>query len=199
MNAPSKEQIQNIIDTALAEDIGNGDVTTAAIVPTGEIFKGKFTAKADGVVAGLTVAEMVFQRLDQKVNFKSLIREGEKAEKGETIAEVEVSAQALLSGERVALNFLQRMSGIATLTSRFVEAVRGTGAKILDTRKTVPGLRLLDKWAVRIGGGNNHRFGLYDMALIKENHVTVAGSISRAVERVRSHSGSKIKIEVEVR
>ena len=196
---PEKRQITEIIERALAEDVGSGDVTTDTIIPAESILSGRFVAKEAGIVAGLAVARQTFLMLDEHVEFATLIEEGEGVATGETIATVRGPGRVLLTGERVALNFLQRMSGIATATHRLVEAVQKSGAIILDTRKTVPGLRLLDKWAVRLGGGQNHRFGLYDMALIKENHIAAAGGLAEAVARVRAGDEGQRPIEVEVR
>ncbi len=192
-------QAEPIVCRALAEDIGEGDVTTRCTVPPEMALTGQFIAKETGVVAGLVVARLAFTLLDQTVQFTPYVAEGAEVEAGQVVATVRGPGQALLSAERVALNFLQRMSGIATLTRRFVEVVAGTAAVILDTRKTAPGLRLLDKWAVRLGGGQNHRFGLDDMVLIKENHIAAVGSISAAVARVRAGDDRKRLIEVEVR
>lgn len=192
-------QVKPIVSRALAEDIGEGDVTTLCTVPLEASLEGQFMAKEAGVVAGLAVAQLTFALVDERVQFTPCVRDGDYVEPGQVLATVRGPGRALLSGERVALNFLQRMSGIASLTRRFVEAVQGTGAVILDTRKTVPGLRPLDKWAVRLGGGGNHRFGLYDMVLIKENHIAAVGSISETVARVRAGDAQKRPIEVEVR
>jgi nicotinate-nucleotide pyrophosphorylase (carboxylating) len=192
-------QAESIVCQALAEDIGEGDVTTRCTVPPEMALTGQFIAKETGVVAGLVVARLAFTLLDQSVQFTPCVAEGEEVGVGQVVATVRGPGQALLSAERVALNFLQRMSGIATLTHHFVEAVCGTSAVILDTRKTAPGLRLLDKWAVRLGGGQNHRFGLYDMALIKENHIAAVGGIAAAVARVRAGDDQKRPIAVEVR
>jgi len=186
------------IRAALDEDIGDGDVTTLSIVPADARGKGRMIAKAAGVVAGLAVAQTAFQLVDENVCFEPLVAEGAQVKPGDLLARVSGPTRALLTGERTALNFLQRMSGIATLTRRFVDAVAGTGTVILDTRKTTPGLRAFDKWAVRLGGGQNHRFGLFDMALIKENHIVAAGGISAAVERVRAADTRGRPIEVEV-
>ena len=191
--------IKPIIQAALAEDIGDGDVTTDCTIPLETVLKGQFIAKAAGIIAGLEVIRQTFLVLDEQVRFTPNLVDGSSVTTGQVIATVSGPGRALLSGERVALNFLQRMSGIATLTRRFVEAVQGTGAIILDTRKTAPGLRPLDKWAVRLGGGQNHRFGLFDMALIKDNHIAAAGSISAAVERVRTGDKQSRPIEVEVK
>ncbi len=194
-----KEYLLKIINQALDEDIADGDVTTNCIIPETAIIKGKLIAKESGVIAGLKVMEKTFFQIDSRVRLKENVFDGEKVEKGVVIGTVEGPGKAILCGERVALNFLQRMSGIATITSCFVDAVQGTSAIILDTRKTVPGLRLLDKWAVNIGGGQNHRIGLYDMVLIKDNHITAAGGITQAVKLVRARDERKRKIEVEVK
>jgi nicotinate-nucleotide pyrophosphorylase (carboxylating) len=190
---------EEIVRRALEEDIGSGDVTTLAIVPPQTRLRGRFLIKEAGVIAGLPVAGLVFELLDPKVRFRPLVKDGTAVRSGDVVAEVEGPGRAILSGERTALNFLQRMSGIATLTRRYVEAVAGTRAVILDTRKTAPGLRLLDKWAVRLGGGQNHRMGLYDMVLIKDNHIAAAGGITKAVEQVRRERGTELEIEVEVK
>ena len=186
------------IKYALEEDIGTGDVTTDTIVPAGATLRGRIVAKQEGVVAGLDVAKQVFLTLNEHVTFVAKTKDGSKVTRRDVLADLEGPARALLTAERVALNFLGRMSGIATLTRKFVDAVAGTNAVILDTRKTAPGLRLTDKLAVRLGGGENHRTGLFDMVLIKDNHIDFAGSITQAVERVRA-SGTKLEIEVETR
>ena len=186
------------IQRALAEDIGTGDVTTNTIVPAGARLSGVIKAKQDGVVAGLEIAKQTFLSLDEGIDFNSEVVDGASTWNGNELVRVSGSARALLTGERTALNFLGRMSGIATTTRNFVEAVAGTRAKILDTRKTAPGLRLTDKLAVKLGGGENHRVGLFDMVLIKDNHIDFAGSITAAVERVRA-GGSQLEIEVEAR
>jgi nicotinate-nucleotide pyrophosphorylase (carboxylating) len=191
-------ELSECIRRALEEDIRSGDVTTNAIVPVVASLSGRIVAKQKGVIAGLTVANSVFLMLSREIHFKTQVDEGAKVDKGQLVAQVHGSARALLTGERTALNFLGRMSGIATLTRQFVEAVAGTKAVILDTRKTAPGLRALDKLAVELGGGQNHRTGLFDMVLIKDNHIDFAGSIRAAVERVKS-TGTKLEIEVETR
>jgi nicotinate-nucleotide pyrophosphorylase (carboxylating) len=191
-------QMVSIVQRALDEDIGDGDVTTLCTVSPDAVAEGSFYAKQAGVVAGLEVARLAFSLVDERVRFFPRVVDGDRVERGDVIATVTGPARALLSAERVALNFLQRMSGIATMTRQFVDAVGGTSAVILDTRKTVPGLRLLDKWAVRLGGGQNHRAGLYDMVLIKENHIAAVGSISEAVARVRAGDERARAIEVEV-
>ena len=191
-------EISHCITRALEEDIGSGDVTTNSIVPTGASLRGRIIAKQNGVVAGLDVAREVFRALSNEIMFDAKVKDGSHVNKGDVLAEVNGEARALLTGERTALNFLGRMSGIATLTRQFVDAVAGTNATILDTRKTAPGLRTLDKLAVRLGGGENHRTGLFDMVLIKDNHIDFAGTITAAVERVRA-SGTGLPIEVETR
>jgi nicotinate-nucleotide pyrophosphorylase (carboxylating) len=193
------DQVQTIVALALREDIGDGDVTTLCTISPTATLSGQFIAKEAGVVAGLGVVRLTFLLVDEAVQFTPLIADGDQVGIGQEIATVDGPGQALLSGERVALNFLQRMSGIATLTRRFVEAVQGTSAVILDTRKTAPGLRPVDKWAVRLAGGQNHRFGLYDMVLIKDNHIAAVGSISEAVTRVRAKDKRGRPIEVEVK
>lgn len=190
--------ISQCIQRALAEDIGSGDVTTDSIVPTGASLRGRIVAKQDGIVAGLAVAEEVFRTLDRSITFAAKVEDGSRVTKGAVLVDIAGPARALLTGERTALNFLGRMSGIATLTREFVDAVAATSSTILDTRKTAPGLRTLDKLAVQLGGAKNHRTGLFDMVLIKDNHIDFAGSISAAVERVRA-SGTTLPIEVETR
>jgi nicotinate-nucleotide pyrophosphorylase (carboxylating) len=191
-------EISHYIRRALEEDIGPGDVTTNSIVPPDASLRGRIVAKQDGVVAGLELARQVMLALSQQIEFVAQMGDGASVTRGTVLANVEGSARALLTGERTALNFLGRMSGISTLTRKFVDAVAGTKAVILDTRKTAPGLRTTDKLAVRLGGGQNHRTGLFDMVLIKDNHIDFAGSITAAIERVRA-SGIKLEIEVETR
>lgn len=197
-NAVLQEHVPALIQRVLAEDVGPGDVTTQATLPPDLTYAGDLIAKASGIVAGLDVARRVFAAVDGDVEFEPLVDEGAAVTPGLHLAHVAGPARALLTAERVALNLLQRMSGIATLTRRYVEAVAGTRAVILDTRKTVPGLRMLDKRAVVVGGGSNHRIGLYDMALIKNNHITAAGGITAAVQRVRAAWGDRLPVEVEV-
>lgn len=193
-----EESLQDTIRLALAEDIGRGDVTSTAIVPPDGRASAHLIAKQDGIVAGLDVAAAVFREHDPGIQFTARVQEGQRVSPGTLLAEVEGPARAILTAERTALNFLGRMSGIATLTRRFVDAIAGTNARILDTRKTAPGLRSFDKLAVARGGGANHRLGLYDMVLIKDNHVDFAGSLSEAVRRARG-SGTALEIEVEAR
>jgi len=192
-------EILQIIRRALDEDIGPGDVTSQWTLPAELELEGKLLAKADGVVAGLAVAAAVFHLVDERVRFISLCQDGQRVRAGDVLAVVQGPARAVLGAERTALNFLQRMSGIATAARRYVDAVAGTRTVILDTRKTAPGLRVLDKWAVRLGGGQNHRFGLFDMVLIKDNHIAAAGGISQAVARVRAHNQAGLPVEVEVK
>ena len=191
--------IDTIIRNALQEDIGTGDVTTLATIEPGIMARAELVAKEDFVLAGIDVARRVFQVLDATVAFEKLTGDGLSVRRGEVLAWLRGEAAVLLQGERVALNLLQRMSGIATLTARFVREVEGTGATIVDTRKTMPGLRVLDKYAVRMGGGHNHRTSLYDGVLIKENHVAAAGGITTAVSRARERVPHTLKIEVETR
>lgn len=192
------QELERVLRSALAEDIGDGDVTTLNTIPAGVVLTGDFLVKEEGVVAGLDVARLVFVQLDPVVRFMAHGVDGDQVHPRQVVATVVGSGRSILMGERVALNFMQRMSGIATMTRRFVNAVAGTRAVILDTRKTAPGLRLLDKWAVRMGGGQNHRVGLYDMALIKDNHIAAVGGIAEAVSRVVAGDGRHRPIEVEV-
>jgi nicotinate-nucleotide pyrophosphorylase (carboxylating) len=190
--------IDRIIANALAEDIGDGDVTTLNTISPDALLRGVFLAKEAGVVAGLEVVRRVFAQLDPAVELEFTVADGERVEPRQVFGLIRGPGRALLTGERVALNFLQRMSGIATLTRRYVDAAAGTRAVILDTRKTAPGLRTLDKWAVRLGGGQNHRIGLYDMAMIKDNHIAAVGGIAEAVQRVRAGDPLGRPVEVEV-
>jgi len=193
-----RNSVSSLISLALSEDIGAGDITTNATVPVEDNSFAEFISKADGLAAGLWVAEMVFSKLDQASEFIPLVAEGEIVKPGQKIAQIKGKTRAILTGERTALNFLQRISGVATQTALFVKALRDTKTKILDTRKTIPGFRLLDKYAVSAGGGTNHRIGLYDLVMIKDNHIKAAGSIGKAVNLVRISYGNKFKIEVEV-
>jgi nicotinate-nucleotide pyrophosphorylase (carboxylating) len=189
--------LDRIIEQALLEDIHTGDITTQALIPADSRASARLIAKEELTLAGLFVAETVFKRLNANVEFIPAMAEGAQADKGALIASVRGSAAELLMGERVALNLLQRLSGIATLTSRYVAAVAGTGARIVDTRKTTPGLRELEKYAVRVGGGINHRTGLYDGILIKENHIAATGGIGEAIKRARNYIPHTLKIEIE--
>jgi len=190
--------VDKIIEQALLEDIGTGDITTESIIPSNLKAKGIIKTSDEGVVAGLDIARLVFQKLDSDNTFQEKIIDGTKITQGKLLAEITGSARTILKGERVALNFLQRMSGIATITSKFCQEVKDLPIRIVDTRKTTPGLRVLEKYAVRIGGGYNHRFGLYDAVLIKDNHIATAGGIKPAVNSVRKQISHTVKIEVEV-
>ncbi|MCC6502580.1 MAG: carboxylating nicotinate-nucleotide diphosphorylase [Deltaproteobacteria bacterium] len=187
-----------LVDAALAEDIGKGDITTNAVVGKGLSGKAEFIAKEEMIVAGLFIAEMSFMRLDKKALFKAAFKDGSRVKKGSVIATVSGSMRTILTGERVALNFLQRLSGIATKTDSFVRAMKSPKTRLLDTRKTTPCLRSLEKYAVMAGGGTNHRFGLYDSVLIKDNHIMAAGSVTAAVAAVKKKYKGLIRIEVEV-
>lgn len=191
--------IERAVREALAEDLGSrGDITTDATVRADATAVATFGARRAGVIAGLPVAEAAFHLIDPRVTFDALVRDGDAVVPGAVVARVEGSARALLTAERVALNFLCHMSGIATLTRRYADAVAGTRARIIDTRKTTPGLRAFEKYAVRCGGGGNHRSGLYDAILIKDNHIVAAGGVESAVAAARAHAGHMVKIEVEV-
>jgi nicotinate-nucleotide pyrophosphorylase (carboxylating) len=191
-------EVTEILERALAEDLGSGDLTTDATLPAPVEAVGTFLAQEVMVVAGLPVAERLFELLDPKLRFRALVEEGQLVSRG-ILAEVRGDARSLLRGERTALNFLQRLSGIATLTRRYAARLEGTKAKLRDTRKTTPGLRLLERYAVRVGGGSNHRFGLFDAVLIKENHARLAGGVGEAVRRAREKYGTRQLIQAEVR
>ena len=192
------QSVDAIIDLAFAEDIGIGDITTESTVPSFQKGKGTLVAKSSGIIAGLSVAEHTFKRFDSSLTFESIVTDGEEVKAGDCIATVKGSAKSILIVERTVLNFLQRLSGVATLTSEYVAAVSDYDVRIVDTRKTTPGWRALQKYAVRVGGGNNHRFGLYDGVLIKDNHIVAAGGIWDAVKRARLAAPHTTKIEVEV-
>jgi nicotinate-nucleotide pyrophosphorylase (carboxylating) len=199
---PNSGRLNQIIEEAILEDVGLGDLTTDSIVPADLLGRGDMLAKESGIVAGLEVIEKVFYFIDPELRFKRLVSDGSIVETQTIIGIVDGSFGSILKAERTVLNIIQRMSGIATLTTKFVDAVRGTQAKITDTRKTVPGLRILDKLSVKIGGGVNHRFGLDDMVLIKDNHISAAGGITAAVRTCFSYLKTKryqIKIEVETK
>ncbi|MBW8332203.1 MAG: carboxylating nicotinate-nucleotide diphosphorylase [Prolixibacteraceae bacterium] len=197
MNKNVRKAAHILIDLALMDDVGDGDITTDNIVPSETRRKAKMVAKENGVVAGLPIAEMVFRKLDHDLIWKELVEEGAKVKTGDVLVEFEGSYRALLTGERTALNFLQRLSGIATMSAKYADAVKDFQTVILDTRKTLPGFNKLDKYAVKKGGASNHRHGLHDMAMIKDNHIEVAGGIAAAVKAVRSGVEHGIKIEVE--
>jgi quinolinate synthase len=194
-----REIIEQIVQQALAEDIGSGDVTSNWAVSEDVRVRGDLVAKAPGIVVGLEVACEVFHTVDERIDFQTLLADGSSVSPGDILAILHGPARSVLSAERVALNFVQHMSGIATSTRRYVESVRGTKAIILDTRKTLPGLRILDKMAVRLGGGQNHRYGLYDMVLIKDNHIAAAGGVAEAIRRVQAQNQSDLLVEVEVK
>ncbi|MGQ9486960.1 MAG: carboxylating nicotinate-nucleotide diphosphorylase [Armatimonadota bacterium] len=198
MSIPLNVQlVDEILRRALAEDVGTGDITTLLTVPEGIEAHGEFVATQAGVLAGIPIAERVFHHVDARIRLEPLVKEGQYFSANTLLAEVRGEARGILTAERVALNFLQRLSGIATLTARFVEAVKDLPVRICDTRKTTPGLRYLERYAVRVGGGYNHRFGLYDAVLIKDNHIAVCGGITQAVGRARRALPHTMKIEVE--
>lgn len=190
-------QILPLVQAALREDIRSGDVTTDALIPQNAQATAHLNFREGGVLCGLKLAQAAIEELDRFADIALLAVDGERVAAGATVLRATGSARALLSAERVALNFLQRMSGIATQTAQFVDAVSGTGARIIDTRKTTPGWRLLEKYAVRCGGGSNHRFALDDLILIKDNHIALCGDIATAVRRAREYSGHAVKVEVE--
>lgn len=192
----SGEIINQLLNLAFKEDIGNGDVTTNAIIDKDAQAEAVWKAKDEGVIAGLDIARQVFERLDPDFRWMPKVEDGAYVSTGSEIIVMQGRTRAILTAERIALNIAQRMSGIATKTRQFTEAIQGLGTRILDTRKTVPGLRLLDKYAVQAGGGQNHRMGLYDMAMVKDNHIVAAGSINEAVQKVRNHY-PELDVEVE--
>ena len=191
--------VRKMIEQALSEDIGPGDVTSEATVPAGATSMAEMLAKQDLVLAGLDMSLEVFHYLDAAIQLTRFAQDGDRIKSGKVIARVSGSTRVLLAGERVALNLLQHMSGIATLTSKYVEQLKGLKAQALDTRKTLPGLRQLEKYAVRMGGGTNHRFGLYDGVLIKDNHIKAVGSIAKAIESARRKAHHLLKIEIETK
>ncbi|MDQ3804516.1 MAG: carboxylating nicotinate-nucleotide diphosphorylase [Acidobacteriota bacterium] len=198
MNWMDEGALFSQIGSFLQEDLGRGDLTTQSVVKRSQNAKGRFLAKEPMVVAGLEAAEAVFSTLDSQQQLEAFVSDGDEVEAGKVIARTTGFADVLLGGERLALNLLQRLSGVATLTRQFVNAVEGTSAQIVDTRKTTPGLRMLEKYAVMAGGGRNHRYGLDDGVLIKDNHIALAGGIGTAVERARKSVGHLHKVEVEV-
>lgn len=194
--------LEEIIDNALREDIGEGDHSTLACVPENALGKARLIVKDDGVLAGVELAEMIFKRFDPSLRINVMIKDGTQVKKGDVAFTVEGLSRSILSTERLVLNFMQRMSGVASQTARICALIEGTGTKLLDTRKTTPGIRYLEKWAVRIGGGYNHRFALYDMIMLKDNHVDYAGGITNAIKRTHDYltlNKKDLKIEVEVR
>lgn len=194
--------IDAIIENALREDIGDGDHSTLSCVPENGIGTAKLLVKDDGIIAGVELAERIFTTFDPALKMEVFIKDGAHVKKGDIAFTVTGSSRSILSTERLVLNFMQRMSGIATQTNAIVQLIKGTNVKLLDTRKTTPGIRYMEKWAVRIGGGHNHRFALYDMIMLKDNHVDYAGGIKPAIERANAYlaeTGKKLKIEIEVR
>ena len=194
--------IDEIIDNALREDIGDGDHSSLSCVPVDAIGNAKLIIKDNGIIAGVELAERIFHRFDPKLEVTILIKDGSIVKVGDIALEVKGSSRSILATERLVLNFMQRMSGIATQTNKIVKLLEGCSTKLLDTRKTTPGIRYMEKWAVRIGGGYNHRFALYDMIMLKDNHIDYAGGIPQAIQRTNEYlksTGKKLKIEVEVR
>lgn len=189
--------IEELIDLAIEEDVYTGDISTDAIIPVNSRATALMTAKAEGIISGLEVIRKVYERFEDDFGWKPYVRDGQKVRKGDKILEITAQYRTLLYGERLSLNILQRMSGIATATARFVAELEGTGTVILDTRKTAPGMRVLDKMAVRDGGGHNHRMGLYDMVMLKDNHIKIAGGIPQAVAAVKGNLPLSVKLEVE--
>jgi len=195
---PPAETWIPLVEFALEEDIGPGDATTALLIEPGREGAAIIEARESLVVCGLEIAAEVFQQVDPDVEFQPRVRDGERAEAGDVLADVRGNLRALLAGERTALNFLTRMCGVATLTRRFVDAVEGTGARIVDTRKTLPGWRALDKFATAVGGADNHRFGLFDGILLKDNHIALAGGLELAVKAATAAAPDNLRIQVEV-
>ncbi|MBQ5827977.1 MAG: carboxylating nicotinate-nucleotide diphosphorylase, partial [Bacteroidales bacterium] len=189
--------IEKLIDLGLEEDTNTGDVTTDSIIPESLNAVATMTAKQDGVISGIEVIKKVYERFQKDIVYTPYFKNGDHVKKGDVLLKIEASYPTLLKGERLSLNIFQRMCGIATETAKYVKELAGTSTELLDTRKTAPGLRVLDKMAVKDGGGTNHRMGLYDMAMIKDNHIKMAGGITKAVEQVRGNIAPTIKIEVE--
>ena len=190
--------IDPLIELALVEDVGSGDITTESTISDGQIARGTIVAQTSGIIAGLPIADRVFQKIDPSLEFHTFVNDGQAVEGTTPVANVSGAASSILTAERIVLNFLQRLSGTATLTAQFVAVTAGFPVKIIDTRKTTAGWRTIQKYAVRVGGGYNHRFGLYDGVLIKDNHIIAAGGIAQAVERARSIAPHTSKIEIEV-
>lgn len=202
LSASTLQEMLEVIDFAIQEDIGEGDHTSLATVPADAQGKAKLLIKDFGILAGVSLAELIFHRIDPSLKLTIFLRDGEKVEPGQIAFEVAGSSRSILSSERLVLNFMQRMSGIATKTDQLSSLIRHLKTQLLDTRKTTPCVRLMEKWAVKIGGGNNHRFALYDMIMIKDNHVDYAGGIKQAIERTNAYLTEKrkdLKIEIEVR
>lgn len=202
MQTTTKQLVDKLLDLAFAEDIGDGDHTTLSCIPESAVGKSKLLIKEDGIIAGVNVAKEIFNRFDSSIKVEVFIKDGTSVRKGDVVFIAEGPIRSLLQTERLMLNVMQRMSGIATTTSKYVKALEGTKTNVLDTRKTTPGLRMLEKEAVKIGGGVNHRIGLFDMILLKDNHVDFAGGIKNAIERAQSYCiqhNKTLKIEIEVR
>ena len=198
----TEELVDRLIDLSFAEDIGDGDHTTLCCIPADAMGRSRLLIKADGILAGVEVAKEVFRRFDPELQVEVLMGDGSSVKRGDVAMIVTGRVRSLLQTERLMLNIMQRMSGIATMTARYVERLKGTGTRVLDTRKTTPGMRMLEKQAVKIGGGCNHRIGLFDMILLKDNHVDFAGGITNAIDRCHQYleeKGLKLKIEIEVR
>ena len=193
-----KKIIEKIIENALIEDMNNGDITTDNLIDESSISVAEFTAKEDGIIAGLDICGSVFKVLDNEIVFEKLVKDGDRVSKGEVIGRVKGKTRAILSGERTALNLLQRVSGIATETNKYAEAIKDYSAKVVDTRKTTPGLRIIEKYGVRVGGGTNHRFNLSEAVMIKDNHIAAAGGIGKALEIIKSKIPHTVKVEIEV-
>lgn len=194
--------IEEIIDIALREDIGDGDHSSLSCVPENAIGEAKLIVKDEGIIAGIELAEKIFHRFDPSLQVKIFLKDGTMVKHGDIAFEVKGSSRSILATERIVLNFMQRMSGIATQTNKIVSMLEGFSTKLLDTRKTTPGIRYMEKWAVRIGGGQNHRFALYDMIMLKDNHIDYAGGIQQAISRANEYlnsTGKDLKIEIEVR
>lgn len=201
-NSFEEQNINRIIENAITEDIGDGDHSTLACVPKDAIGKAKLLVKEAGVIAGVGIAIKVFHKIDPGLKLEIYIKDGAKVKPGDIVFNIEGSSHSILQAERLVLNIMQRMSGIATNTNRYVDKLNGLKTKVLDTRKTTPGMRVLEKLAVKIGGGKNHRMGLYDMIMIKDNHIDFAGGIEKAIEKIQSYlekNGKKIPVEIEVR
>ncbi|WP_228851183.1 carboxylating nicotinate-nucleotide diphosphorylase [Aegicerativicinus sediminis] len=197
-----QKELEIIISNSLREDVGEGDHSSLACIPSDAQGKAKLLVKDEGIIAGIEFARMVFHSLDPETEFEALISDGDKVKNGDVAFYITGKSQSILKGERLVLNAMQRMSAIATKTNYFVKLLEGTGTKILDTRKTTPGIRALEKWAVKIGGGENHRFALYDMIMLKDNHIDFAGGITKAIDKTKAYLksiGKNLKIIVEAR
>jgi nicotinate-nucleotide pyrophosphorylase (carboxylating) len=202
MNYLTEEAIAQFIDTALKEDVGDGDHSSLSSIPSNAVGKAQLLIKDNGIIAGIELAEIIFRRVDPSLKMETFLKDGAKVKKGDVAFIVTGKSQSILTGERLVLNCMQRMSGIATYTNKLNELIKGTAAKLLDTRKTTPNFRIMEKWAVKIGGGVNHRFGLFDMIILKDNHVDYAGGIRKAIEGAKAYlknNTKNLKIEIETR